>query len=95
MYEKLKCPNFTRFLPQKLSKYPKFYDICPKSNKIPVFYTIFARKMPEFYIIIVQKIFFPDFFFGGGRVPSCPHLLRLSLTAILLFTQVIQWSHTG
>jgi len=31
-YEKLtKCPNFTRFLPEKLSKYQNFYDICPKN----------------------------------------------------------------
>ena len=29
MYKKItKCPNFTRFLPEKLSKYPIFYDIC-------------------------------------------------------------------
>jgi len=35
-----------------------------KIYKIPEFYMIFARKMPEFYIIkIVQKIFyiFPEF----------------------------------
>jgi len=25
------CPNFTGFLPEKLSKYPTFYDICPKN----------------------------------------------------------------
>jgi len=25
------------------------------------FYMIFARKMPEIYIIIAQKIFFPNF----------------------------------
>ena len=28
-----------------------------KINKIPEFYTIFARKMSEFYIIIAGKIF--------------------------------------
>jgi len=29
--EKLtKCRNFTRFLPEKLPKYPNFHDICPK-----------------------------------------------------------------
>jgi len=39
---------------------------------------IFARKMPEFYITIAWKIFFPNlFFFGGGARPSCPRLLRL------------------
>ena len=27
---------------------------------------IFARKMPKFYVIIARKIFFPNFFFGGG-----------------------------
>jgi len=30
--EKLtKCPNFTRFLSEKLSKYTNFYDIGPKN----------------------------------------------------------------
>ena len=43
-----------------------------KSNKMPEFYTIFARKTPEFYIIIARKIFFPIFFLGGGDVPPCP-----------------------
>jgi len=37
-----------------------------KINKIPQFYTIFARQMPEFFIIIARKIFFPKF---GGYVP--------------------------
>ena len=69
MYEKLtKWPNFTRFLPEKLSKYPNLYDIWRKISKIPEFYMIdFARKMPEFYTIIARKKYFPDFFFGGGR----------------------------
>ena len=30
-------------------------------NKIPEFYTIFARKMSELYIIIARKIFFSEF----------------------------------
>ena len=42
-----------------------------KINKIPEFYTIFSRKMPECYIIIARKIFFPIFFFGGGACPPC------------------------
>jgi len=39
---------------------------------------IFARKMPEVYIKIARKIFFPEFFFffffflGGGHVPPLP-----------------------
>jgi len=29
--------------------------------------------MPEFYMIIARKIFFPDFFFwGGGARAPCP-----------------------
>ena len=54
MHEKLtKCPNFARYMPEK------------KNNKMPKFYTIFARK-----------IFFPIFFLGGGG--KCPpRLLRL------------------
>ena len=35
--------------------------------RIPEFYMIFARKMPEFHIIIAGKIFFPNI--GGARVP--------------------------
>ena len=47
MYKKsAKCPNFTWFLPEKLSKNPIIYDICPKIYKIP-----------EFYIIIAENIF--------------------------------------
>jgi len=38
----------------------------------------FDRKMPEFYVIIAQKIFFSYFFFGGGaRAALYPRLLRL------------------
>jgi len=40
-----------------------------KINRISDFYMIFARKMPEFYIIIARKIFFPNFW---GHVPPCP-----------------------
>jgi len=62
-------------MPEKSAEYPNFYDICPKINKIPEFYMIFARKVPEFYIglIIARKILLPDFFFfGGGAVLPCP-----------------------
>ena len=49
MYEKLtKCPYFTWLLPQKLAKYPNFYNIFRKFNNIPEFYIIFARKCPNF-----------------------------------------------
>jgi len=61
-------PEFYMVLVRKISKYPDF-DICPKINKITEFYTIFARKMPKFYIIIARKIFFPNF---GGMCPLCP-----------------------
>jgi len=37
-------------------------DTCMKINKMPKFYTIFARK----------KYFFPIFLVGGGG--KCPHL---------------------
>jgi len=68
MYEKLtKCPNVdsTWYLPKN------FY-------KIPGFYMTFAGKIPEFYMIIVRKIFFPNF---GRHVPPslAPCLLRLWL----------------
>jgi len=56
-------------LPKKLSKYWNFYDVPRKINKIAEFYMIFARRMPEFCIIIALKIFFQIF---GGHVPPCP-----------------------
>jgi len=42
----------------------------PKNYKIPEFYMIFCAKMPEFYIIIARKIFFPNF--TGARAPTPP-----------------------
>ena len=39
------------------------------------FYVTFVRKMPEFYMIIARKIFFPIFFRGMGQrghVPPSP-----------------------
>jgi len=48
---------------------PEFYMVLAREiNKIPEFYTLFGRKMFEFYIIIARKIFFPDFL-EGGRAP--------------------------
>jgi len=41
-------PTFTWYLPEKLTKIPKFY-------------VMFARKMSEFYTIIARRIFFPNF----------------------------------
>jgi len=38
-----------------------FMIFARKINKIPEFFMIFARKMPEFYIIIAIKIFSPEF----------------------------------
>ena len=45
-----------------------------KINKIPSFYMIFAPKMPELYIIIARRIFFPIFWGrrGEARTPACP-----------------------
>ena len=66
MYEKLtKCPNFTRFLPEKLtSKLPEFLYYLVKKLKLTKFLNFtwfFSRKMPEFYIIIARKIFLSEF----------------------------------
>ena len=54
-----------------------FMTFVRKIYKIPEFYMIFTRKMPEFYIIIARQIFFPEFFFfflGGGGMchPALP-----------------------
>ena len=47
----------------------EFYVIfARKIIKMPEFYIIFARKMPEFYTIISRKIFFvPNL---GARAPT-------------------------
>jgi len=52
----------------------EFYPIfARKINKIPEFCTIFAGKMPEFYMIIARKNISPHFFFGGGaHAPPLP-----------------------
>ena len=42
-----------------------------KINNFREFYIIFAPKMPEFYIKIARKIFFPIFLWGR-HVPSLP-----------------------
>jgi len=65
MYEKLtKCPNLHGIGPKNYHKvttqFPTFYYICSKIHKITEFYMIFARKMPELYVIIGRKIFFPN-----------------------------------
>jgi len=73
---------------------PEFYDSCQKNyqnirifmifagqiNKIREFYMIFARKMPEFYIVITRKIFFPEFW--GARA-FCPRFLPHVVDRIL------------
>ena len=49
---------------------------------------IFVRKMPEFYIIIARKIFFPNF--RGARAPlALPHLLRLWKLRLLVSVKTI------
>jgi len=47
-----------------------------KIKKNPELYTIFGRKMDEFYIIIARKIFSPNFR-GARAPPPAPRLLRL------------------
>jgi len=57
----------------KIIKIPKFYDSCPKINKIAhAILHHFARKIPEFYIIIARIKFSPRIL--GARVPLPPSL---------------------
>ena len=67
-------PEFYIILDRKIIKNTGIFMIFSrKFNKILEFYMIFARKMPEFYMIIARtKYFFPIFFFGGGDVPLLP-----------------------
>ena len=48
----------------------KFYIFARKINKVPEFYTTFARKMPNFTYCLPEKKFFRDFFSGWGATPS-------------------------
>jgi len=43
---------------------------------MPKFCMIFATKMPKFYMIIAQKIFF-RLILWGARAPSASRFLRL------------------
>jgi len=52
-----KSPNFTRFWPEKLAKYPHFYDFCLKINKISEFYMIFLPEKCRHIIIAPKNIF--------------------------------------
>ena len=63
-------------LTRKIIKIPYFLMIfARKINRIAEFYMIFfARKMPEFYVIIAGKNIFFLFFFWGGGVPPAPVL---------------------
>jgi len=57
-----------------------------KVNKISEFHMIFARKMPEFYVLIARKIFSPNL--GGGHVPPVPRLLCLQSCVVELMRLV-------
>jgi len=60
-------PEFFIILAWKNYQNTRFFIIfARKINKIPEFVVIFCQKIPEFYIIIARKIFFPIFFLGGG-----------------------------
>ena len=69
MYEKLtNCPNFTWFLPEKLSKYPNFYDIARKKiTKLPNF-TWFLPPNARILHKNCPQIFSPNF--RGARAPA-------------------------
>jgi len=76
------CPKNSRilhyFCAKNLQNTRNFMTFARKVNKISEFHVIFARIMPEFYIIIARKIFFRIFFLGGGGLPpASPRLLRL------------------
>jgi len=80
MYQKsAKCPNFTRFLPEKLSKYPNFYYICPKNlQNSRILHDFCPNNARILHNNCPKKIFFPNF--RGARAPLPPRLLRLCPT---------------
>jgi len=72
-YLSAKFPNFTWFLPKKLSKYPNYYDICPNNWQNSRILHDFCPKNARISHNNCPKIFFPNFR-GGERVPpgTCP-----------------------
>jgi len=63
-----------------------------KIYKIPEFYMIFAREMPEFYIMIDRKIFFPNFR-GARAVPSLPPVCYAYGSVVLFVNSVFDSVH--
>ena len=49
--------------------------------------------MPECYIIIARKIFYPIFFFGGGGVPPAPSSRTPMLSFSVGILSVHRWFH--
>jgi len=88
MHEELtKCPNFIWFLSEKLSKYPNFYDICPKSWRNSRILHDFRPKNAQILHNNCQKIiiYFRIFFLGGARSPCPSCLLHLCSIVTLNF----------
>ena len=65
-----KFPNFAWFLPEKLSKYQNFYDICPKNLQNSRILHDFARKNARILCNNCPKNIFSRIL--GGHVPPCP-----------------------
>jgi len=67
----IEIPEFLRHLTEKLTKFPHFTRFWPE-------------KMPEFYIIIARKIYFPILFLGeGGTCPLLPSPTPMELELLL------------
>ena len=76
-----------------------------KINKITQFHVIFARKMPEFYMIIALK-YFPDFFWRDGNVSCsntavdivfynayrCPSMGHTETASIMPYSLYVFWT---
>ena len=59
-------PEFYVILAGKIIKIPDFLLYLPEK------FAKYTRKMPEFYITIARKIFFPNFRGLGGTCPPLP-----------------------
>jgi len=110
MYEKInEMPEFfTLFLSEKLQNTRIFMKFARKVNKIFEFHMIFARKMPEFYVIIARKIFSRFFFGGGGLVlifavtPATTPVLKVAsqrfrlvnVSSRSMYSAVYRWQQT-
>ena len=86
-------PEFYMILARKIIKIPEFFnDICLQNLQNSRILHDFCREMPEFYIMIDRKIFFPNFR-GARAVPSLPPVCYAYGSVVLFVNSVFDSVH--